>query len=164
MLDFVSCPLLDVLVCSFNIQTSCTWLKFECVCGCVCAYLLQHHSLLLLEQGLKLLRGENLLLKDLLHLLRCDHLGTHHGHWHWNLDMEDERGGKRNWKFRERGRKEVNKESKDVKWMEGWKEQSWRKTITDVRQAYWCGSTGSMVIGDWEVGRAGLLWLWRLAA
>lgn len=53
-----------------------------------CVYLLQHHSLLLLEQGLELLRGENLLLEDLLHLLRCDHLGTHHGHRHWNLDRE----------------------------------------------------------------------------
>lgn len=46
----------------------------------VCVYLLQHYSLLLLEQGLELLGGKNLLLEDLLHLLRCDHLGTHHGH------------------------------------------------------------------------------------
>lgn len=53
-----------------------------------CAYLLQHHSLLLLEQGLELLGGKNLLLEDLLHLLWRDHLGTHHGHWHWNLDGE----------------------------------------------------------------------------
>lgn len=55
----------------------------------LCVYLLQHHCLLLLEQGLELLGGENLLLEDLLHLLRCDHLGTHHGHRHWNLDRED---------------------------------------------------------------------------
>lgn len=47
--------------------------------------LLEHHRLLLLEQGLELLRGEHLLLKNLLHLLWCDHLGTHHGHRHWNL-------------------------------------------------------------------------------
>lgn len=46
----------------------------------MCLYLLQHYSLLLLEQGLELLGGENLLLEDLLHLLRRDHLGTHHGH------------------------------------------------------------------------------------
>ncbi|TNN73656.1 hypothetical protein EYF80_016036 [Liparis tanakae] len=39
-----------------------------------------HHGLLLLEQGLELLGGEHLLLEDLLHLLRRDHLGTHHGH------------------------------------------------------------------------------------
>lgn len=48
--------------------------------GCECLYLLQHHGLLLLEQGLELLGGEHLLLEDLLHLLRRDHLGTHHGH------------------------------------------------------------------------------------
>lgn len=57
-------------------------------CVCVCAYLLEHHGLLLLEQGLELLGGEDLLLEDLLHLLRCDHLGTHHGHRHWNLEGE----------------------------------------------------------------------------
>lgn len=50
------------------------------------SHLLQHDGLLLLEQSLELLRGEDLLLEDLLHLLRCDHLGTHHGHRHWNLD------------------------------------------------------------------------------
>lgn len=48
-------------------------------------YLLQHDGLLLLQQRLQLLRREDLLLEDLLHLLRRDHLRTHHGHRHWNL-------------------------------------------------------------------------------
>lgn len=48
-------------------------------------YLLQHHSLLLLEEGLELLRRQDLLLKNLLHLLRGDHLGSHHGHRHGHL-------------------------------------------------------------------------------
>lgn len=52
---------------------------FKSVKECVC-YLLQHYSLLLLEQSLELLGGKHLLLEDLLHLLRRDHLGTHHGH------------------------------------------------------------------------------------
>lgn len=64
---------------------------YVCVCEIPRTYLLQHHSLLLLEQGLELLWGEHLLLEDLLHLLRCDHLRTHHGHGHWNLDRDDER-------------------------------------------------------------------------
>lgn len=75
---------------SLNICLRVHALKCEYVC--VCVYLLQHYSLLLLEQGLELLGGENLLLEDLLHLLRRDHLGTHHGHWHWNLDGRDEIG------------------------------------------------------------------------
>lgn len=58
-------------------------------------YLLQHHGLLLLKQRLELLRREDLLLKDLLHLLRCDHLRTHHGHRHWNLGHKNEREGEK---------------------------------------------------------------------
>lgn len=44
--------------------------------------LLEHDCLLLLQQGLELLGGQNLLLEDLLHLLGGDHLRTHHGHRH----------------------------------------------------------------------------------
>lgn len=43
-------------------------------------YLLQHYRLLLLQEGLELGRGE-----DLLHLLRGDHLRGHHGHGHGDL-------------------------------------------------------------------------------
>lgn len=55
-------------------------------------YLLQHDGLLLLEQSLELLRREDLLLEDLLHLLRCDHLGAHHGHRHWDLQRKQRSG------------------------------------------------------------------------
>lgn len=51
-----------------------------CACVCVCAYLLEHESLLLLQQGLQLRRRQ-----DLLHLLRSDHLRAHHGHGHGHL-------------------------------------------------------------------------------
>ena len=43
-------------------------------------YLLQHEGLLLLEKNLELLRAQDLLLKDLLHLLWSYHLGCHHSH------------------------------------------------------------------------------------
>lgn len=43
-------------------------------------YLLQHYCLLLLQEGLELGRGQ-----DLLHLLWCDHLWGHHGHGHGDL-------------------------------------------------------------------------------
>lgn len=43
-------------------------------------YLLQHYRLLLLQEGLELGGGE-----DLLHLLRGDHLRGHHGHGHGDL-------------------------------------------------------------------------------
>lgn len=43
-------------------------------------YLLQHYRLLLLQEGLELGWGE-----DLLHLLRGDHLRGHHGHRHGDL-------------------------------------------------------------------------------
>lgn len=43
-------------------------------------YLLQHYRLLLLQEGLKLGGGE-----DLLHLLWGDHLRGHHGHGHGDL-------------------------------------------------------------------------------
>lgn len=55
-------------------------------------YLLQHDGLLLLEQSLELLRREDLLLEDLLHLLRCDHLGAHHGHRDWDLQRKQRSG------------------------------------------------------------------------
>lgn len=59
-------------------------------------YLLQHDCLLLLEKGLELLRRQDLLLKNLLHLLRGDHLGSHHGHRHGHLDGERKRRGRHN--------------------------------------------------------------------
>lgn len=43
-------------------------------------YLLQHYRLLLLQEGLELGRGQ-----DLLHLLWRDHLRGHHGHGHGHL-------------------------------------------------------------------------------
>lgn len=46
-------------------------------------YLLQHYGLLLLQEGLELGRGE-----DLLHLLRRDHLRGHHGHGHGDLRQQ----------------------------------------------------------------------------
>lgn len=58
----------------------------------------------------------------------------------------------------------VNNERAGVKWMEE-KGESWKnRSLENVHQAYWQRSTGSVVIGDWEVGRAGLPWPWRLAA
>jgi hypothetical protein len=44
---------------------------------------------------LELLRRQDLLLEDLLHLLRGDHLGGHHGHRHRHL-AERERKGRPN--------------------------------------------------------------------
>lgn len=134
---------------------------------CVHGYLLQHYSLLLLEQCLELLRWKDLLLKDLLHLLRCDHLRTHHGHWHWNLEQKDERGwdggkqGERKLGFQpvsmdgavaQRTEEKTNKSKLE------------KQIIKDECQALWCWSTGSLVIGNGEVGRAGLSWPWCLAA
>ena len=57
-----------------------------CLHMCVCHYLLQHECLLLLEQGLQLGRRQ-----DLLHLLRGDHLWTHHGHGHRHLEQHNQR-------------------------------------------------------------------------
>lgn len=44
------------------------------------SYLLKHEGLLLLEEDLELLRAQNLLLEDLLHLLGSDNLRCHHSH------------------------------------------------------------------------------------
>lgn len=48
--------------------------------ACAGCYLLEHEGLLLLQEGLELLRAQDLLLEDLLHLLGSDDLRCHHSH------------------------------------------------------------------------------------
>lgn len=54
-----------------------TWDQVQVVLASCAFYLLEHQCLLLLQQGLELGRRQ-----DLLHLLRSDHLWTHHCHGH----------------------------------------------------------------------------------